>query len=144
MTGASYCLCTGLDESVGQTVWGDAAAAAADWIRKGLASTFHEDTKGGDKTYLLIGRLFSDTQEHRDLLEVIYRILSLDFIGRYRYDSDGTRKHDAVRQRLYTKITAGREIQRRYRCHRTGNRTRGASACRCTIFRFGSPSQCSL
>ncbi|CAL8475243.1 type VI secretion system protein TssL, long form [Caballeronia sp. S22] len=109
MIGASYCLCTALDESVGQTSWGHATEAAADWIRKGLASTFHEDTKGGDKTYLLIGRLLSDTQEHRDLLEVIYRILSLGFIGRYRYDSDGTRKHDAVRQRLYTEITAGRD-----------------------------------
>ncbi|MFM0730011.1 type VI secretion system protein TssL, long form [Paraburkholderia sediminicola] len=106
--GASYCLCTALDEAAMQTTWGRAGDSGVEWITTGLASTFHEDRKGGDKVYLLIGRLMSEPKEHIDLLEVIYRILSLGFLGRYRFEADGHRKHDTVRQRLYSEITAQR------------------------------------
>ncbi|MFM0133238.1 type VI secretion system protein TssL, long form [Paraburkholderia sediminicola] len=108
MLGASYCLCTALDEAAMQTTWGKAGDSGVEWITTGLASTFHEDRKGGDKIYLLIGRLMTESKEHIDLLEVIYRILSLGFLGRYRYETDGHRKHDTVRQRLYSEITAQR------------------------------------
>ncbi|MFM0076627.1 type VI secretion system protein TssL, long form [Paraburkholderia sediminicola] len=108
MLGASYCLCTALDEAAMQTTWGKAGDSGVEWITTGLASTFHEDRKGGDKIYLLIGRLMTEPKEHIDLLEVIYRILSLGFLGRYRYETDGHRKHDTVRQRLYSEITAQR------------------------------------
>ena len=108
MLGASYCLCTALDEAAMQTTWGKAGDSGVEWITTGLASTFHEDRKGGDKIYLLIGRLMTEPKEHIDLLEVIYRILSLGFLGRYRFETDGHRKHDTVRQRLYTEITAQR------------------------------------
>nr|WP_175010320.1 type VI secretion system protein TssL, long form [Burkholderia lata] len=109
MIGASYCLCTALDEAVAQTAWGKEGTSAIEWMKSGLATTFHGDIKGGDKVYLLIGRLLEDPHEHRDLLEVIYRILSLGFEGRYRGVADGPRKHDAIRQRLYNVITSQRE-----------------------------------
>ncbi|WP_175958844.1 type VI secretion system protein TssL, long form [Burkholderia pyrrocinia] len=109
MIGASYCLCTALDEAATQTAWGKKGSSAIEWIQGGLATTFHGDLKGGDKVYLLIGRLLEDPHEHRDLLEVIYRILSLGFEGRYRGVTDGKRKHDAIRQRLYNVITSQRE-----------------------------------
>ncbi|EDT40122.1 type VI secretion system OmpA/MotB family protein [Burkholderia ambifaria MEX-5] len=109
MIGASYCLCTALDEAIAQTAWGKEGSSAIEWIQGGLAITFHGDLKGGDKVYLLIGRLLEDPHEHRDLLEVIYRILSLGFEGRYRGVTDGKRKHDAIRQRLYNVITSQRE-----------------------------------
>ncbi len=109
MIGASYCLCTALDEAATQTAWGQEGSAAIEWIHDGLATTFHGDLKGGDKVYLLIGRLLEDPDEHRDLLQVIYRILSLGFQGRYRDMTDGKRKHDAIRQRLYNVITSQRE-----------------------------------
>nr|WP_310143710.1 type VI secretion system protein TssL, long form [Burkholderia ambifaria] len=109
MIGASYCLCTALDEAATQTAWGKKGSSAIEWIQGGLATTFHGDLKGGDKIYLLIGRLLEDPHEHRDLLEVIYRILSLGFEGRYRGVTDGKRKHDAIRQRLYNVITSQRE-----------------------------------
>jgi type VI secretion system protein ImpK len=80
-----------------------------EWVTNGLATIFHEDRQGGDKIYLLIGRLMAEPQEHLDLLEVIYRILSLGFEGRYRYEADGRRKHDAVRQRLYNEIMSRRD-----------------------------------
>ncbi|CAB3772173.1 hypothetical protein GQ57_32515 [Burkholderia sp. MSh2] len=108
--GARYCLCTALDEAATQTTWGKGESSGIEWIKGGLATTFHEDRQGGEKVYLLIGRLLAEPREHRDLLEVIYEILSLGFEGRYRGDANGKRKHDAVRQRLYSEITAQRGI----------------------------------
>ncbi|NLP64911.1 type VI secretion system protein TssL, long form [Paraburkholderia sacchari] len=135
MLGARYCLCTAIDEAAMQTTWGknskmpvqpglsqrgkDAGVAASgmnthdagvEWVTRGMATIFHEDRQGGDKVYLLIGRLMSDPQEHLDLLEVIYRILSLGFEGRYRFEAGGHRKHEAVRQRIYNEIMARRGI----------------------------------
>jgi type VI secretion system protein ImpK len=109
MLGASYCLCTALDESAMQTAWAnDNSESFGTWIANGLASNFHEDRKGGDKVYFLIGRLMTEPSEHLDLLEVIYRILSLGFEGRYRVAAGGHRQHEAIRLRLYTEITAQR------------------------------------
>ncbi|MEA3122723.1 MAG: type secretion system protein ImpK [Paraburkholderia sp.] len=108
MIGARYCLCTALDEAAMQTAWGNGGDSGLEWSTNGLATTFHEDRQGGDKVYLLIGRLMTEPQEHLDLLHVIYRVLSLGFEGRYRYATNGRRKHDAVRQRLYDEIMSRR------------------------------------
>ncbi|WP_321789254.1 type VI secretion system protein TssL, long form [Paraburkholderia sp. J94] len=132
MLGARYCLCTAIDEAAMQTAWGknskgygvaqaargdktpnrgsDSHDAGVEWVTRGLATIFHEDRQGGDKVYLLIGRLMAEPQEHLDLLEVIYRILSLGFEGRYRFEAGGHRKHEAVRQRIYNEIMARRGI----------------------------------
>ncbi|QGZ64549.1 type VI secretion system protein TssL, long form [Paraburkholderia acidisoli] len=107
MIGARYCLCTALDQAATQTEWG-IREKGMEWIKNGLATEFHEDRHGGDKVYLLIARLMTESHEHLDLLEVIYRILSLGFMGRYRHEADGARKHDAIRQRLYTEIQTQR------------------------------------
>ncbi|MPV71359.1 type VI secretion system protein TssL, long form [Burkholderia sp. BE17] len=108
MIGARYCLCTALDEAATQTAWGKGGSSGIEWISSGLATTFHEDRQGGDKVYLLVGRLLTEPREHLDLLEVIYEILSLGFEGRYRHEANGKRKHDAIRQRLYNEITTQR------------------------------------
>jgi len=107
MIGARYSLCTGLDE-VAMRVLGDGKDANV-WAASTLATTFHEDTSGGVKVYLMIGRLLQETDEHIDLLEVIYRVLSLGFVGRYGHETNGHRKHEAVRQRLYNEIMSRRE-----------------------------------
>ncbi|MDS0861741.1 type VI secretion system protein TssL, long form [Burkholderia pseudomultivorans] len=109
MIGARYCLCTALDEAAMRTEWGRDGSSGCEWGNRSLATTFHEDRDGGEKVYLLIGRLLQAPDEHRDLLEVIYRILSLGFEGRYQDVADGKRKHDAIRQRLYTEITSQRD-----------------------------------
>jgi len=108
MIGARYCLSTALDSAAMETPWGMKIETGADWTTSGLATEFHEDRQGGDKVYLLIGRLMSEPDEHLDLLEVIYRILSLGFMGKYRREPDGQRKHDAVRQRVYSEIRSRR------------------------------------
>ncbi|MGU7780921.1 type VI secretion system protein TssL, long form [Burkholderia sp. PU8-34] len=109
MIGARYCLCTALDEAAMQTAWGKGDNNGIEWSTNGLATIFHEDLHGGDKIYLLIGRLLDDPREHHDLLQVIYRVISLGFEGRYRDETNGKRKHDAIRQRLYNVITSQRE-----------------------------------
>ncbi|MDR6497429.1 type IV/VI secretion system ImpK/VasF family protein [Burkholderia ambifaria] len=106
MIGARYCLCTALDEAVMKSAWGRDVRIAGEWAGQSLASTLLEDSKGGTKIYLLIGRLMQEPDEHRDLLEVIYRVLSLGFEGQYR---GMTRQHFAVRQRVYNEIMRGRE-----------------------------------
>ncbi|WP_167397536.1 type VI secretion system protein TssL, long form [Paraburkholderia aromaticivorans] len=108
MLGARYCLCTALDEAAMQTVWGKGGETGVEWNTNGLATLFHEDRQGGTKVYLLVGRLMSEAHDHLDLLELIYRILSLGFEGRYRYEADGRRKHETVRQRLYNEIMTRR------------------------------------
>ena len=35
---------------------------------------------------------------------MIFRVLSFGFMGRYRFEADGPRKHETVRQRLYNEI----------------------------------------
>jgi type VI secretion system protein ImpK len=107
MIGARYCLCTALDDAAMQTCWGRRETGVR-WIATGLATEFHEDRHGGDKIYLLISRLLMESREHLDLLEVIYRVLSLGFMGRYRHEADGARKHDAVRKHIYTELLAQR------------------------------------
>lgn len=109
MLGARYCLTTALDEAAMQTTWGKAGTNGVQWNTHGLATIFHEDRDGGSKLYLLIARLMTEPREHLDLLEVIYRILSLGFEGRYRYEAGGNRKHEAVRQRLYDEIMSQRK-----------------------------------
>ncbi|MCL4664544.1 type VI secretion system protein TssL, long form [Burkholderia multivorans] len=109
MIGARYCLCTALDEAAMRTEWGRDGSSGCEWGNRSLATTFHEDRDGGEKVYLLIGRLLQAPHEHRDLLEVIYRVLSLGFEGRYQDGADGKRKHDAIRQRLYNVITSQRD-----------------------------------
>jgi type VI secretion system protein ImpK len=104
--GAKYCLCTALDEAAMKSAENNAVSST--WAMQSLATAFLEDSKGGDKVFLLIARLLTDPVEHRDLLDVIYRILSLGFEGRFRREADGARKHDSVRQHVYEAVTTGR------------------------------------
>ncbi len=91
-----------------QTAWGMNSESGAVWSSNDLATAFHEDRDGGQKIYLLIGRLMFDSHDHLDLLEVIYRILSYGFEGQYRLDPDGRRKHHTVRKRIHDEIVAQR------------------------------------
>jgi len=107
--GARYCLCTALDEVAMQSPWSRLNNLSTLWAAQTLTNTFGMDGQGGDKIYLLAARLLQEPTEHHDLLEVIYRIMSLGFEGRYRLITDGPRRHDAIRQQIYNAITAGRD-----------------------------------
>ena len=97
-----YCLCTALDEAANKTNWGGGGA----WARKSLLIVFHNESYGGEKIFLLIGRLSPNPQEHGDVLEIIYRILCLGFEGRYSVRPDGRKQLDLIRQQLLTIISS--------------------------------------
>ncbi|MDM0045554.1 type IVB secretion system protein IcmH/DotU [Variovorax dokdonensis] len=81
---ASYALCTALDEAVLKTSWGSPGANgdASVWASISLTSANHGESTGGDKFFLLLGRLAATPREHTDLLELMYMILGLGFEGR--------------------------------------------------------------
>lgn len=104
---ASYALCTALDEAASNTVWGGGQGSDTGvWASKQLAAQFHGDTKGGDKIFLLIGRVASRPQEYIDLIEVLFTILALGFEGRYRNAPRGQHELDTIRHQLYTLLAA--------------------------------------
>jgi len=109
MVAASYALTTAIDEAVQRKPWGGGSGAETGaWSTNPLAQQFHEDTKGGEKVFLLIGRLAASPQEHIDLIDLLFFILSLGFEGRYRSLPNGRRDHDAIRHRLYEIVMAAR------------------------------------
>lgn len=110
ITTASYCLCTALDEAANSTLWGGGQQSdLGPWAKEMLAHTFHEDTSGGSTFFMLVGRLSTQPELHKDLLELMYFILSLGFQGKHHNTDNGAQHLDMIRQRLYTLFMAGRE-----------------------------------
>ncbi|AOJ64140.1 hypothetical protein WJ32_17755 [Burkholderia ubonensis] len=100
-----YCLCTALDEAANRTSWGGGGV----WAAQSLLITFEGEVDGGEKFFLLIGRMATDPQEYVDILEILYRVLGLGFEGRYSVVADGRRYLEQIRQRLWTLITGARD-----------------------------------
>ena len=94
---ARYSLCTALDEAAQSTSWGGGGS----WAESSLLVTLHGENEGGTKVFQVLGRLVNSPEEHIDVIEVIYYLLSLDFQGRYRGVTDGDRQHFAIRQSLH-------------------------------------------
>ena len=93
---ARYILCTLLDESASSTPWGGSGA----WSSQSLLVAFHNEAWGGEKVFQLLTRLAQSPREHRNLLELMYAVLSLGFEGRYKVANDGKAQLDSVRERL--------------------------------------------
>ncbi|TBL68526.1 type VI secretion system protein TssL, long form [Hafnia alvei] len=99
-----YCLCTALDEAAHTAPWGHKAG----WSQSNLLNHFEGDNDGGNKFFLLVGRLSMNPGEFADVLEVLLRILGLGFEGRYSILEDGDRQLTKIRQRLLTLIQSTR------------------------------------
>lgn len=137
VVGASYALCTALDERAHSTRWGAAARnhGAGVWAGRQLAVVFHDDARGGDKVFLLIGRLVAAPDEHIDLIEVLYFVLGLGFEGRYGAAANGRRQIETVRHRLHALLVASRaEVP-----HALSPRSPGASGMRSRGLRLPPP-----
>lgn len=100
-----YCICTALDEAAHTTPWG----LLAGWSQSNLLNHFEGDNDGGNKFFLLIGRLSMNPHEYVDVLEVLLRILGLGFEGRYSIIDDGDRQLTKIRQRLLIIIQSTRD-----------------------------------
>lgn len=110
MLAARYTLCTALDEAANLQPWGGGTdTSTGPWSRQALLQTFHQEGQGGQKVFLLIGRLAASPREHLRVLEVMLHVLGLGFEGHYRTQSDGHRMVETIRNRLHALITETRE-----------------------------------
>ncbi|EGT4508741.1 type VI secretion system protein TssL [Cronobacter sakazakii] len=100
-----YCLCTALDEAAHGTSWG----LQSGWSQSNLLNHFEGDNDGGNKFFLLVGRLSASPHEFPDVLEIMLHILGLGFEGRYSIIDDGERQLTRIRQRLLTLLQSTRE-----------------------------------
>lgn len=100
-----FCICTALDEAVHTTAWG----LSAGWSQSNLLNHFEGDNDGGNKFFLLIGRLSMNPNDFIDVLEILLLILGLGFEGRYSIIEDGDRQLNKIRQRLLTLVQSTRE-----------------------------------
>lgn len=91
-----YILCTLLDEMAASTPWGGSGV----WSAHSLLVQFHNETWGGEKVFQLMSRLAQDVPANRNLLELLYVVLSFGFEGRYRVLDNGRAQLDSVRDRL--------------------------------------------
>lgn len=97
---ARYVLCTVIDEAVTTTSWGH----GSDWSQMSLLSTFHNETSGGEKVFLLLDRLSKNPTRHLPILELLYLCLSLGFEGKYRVQARGGLELEGIRDTLYRLI----------------------------------------
>jgi type VI secretion system protein ImpK len=96
--GASFVLCTLLDEVASETPWGGLGA----WGRHSLLAMFHQQTDGGTKVFELLAKMGEDTQRHHHLMELIYVALCLGFKGKFAVQAGGSAQLESVRERLAT------------------------------------------
>ena len=101
---ARYILCTVLDEAVLNTPWG----GESKWPQQTLLSTFHGETAGGEKFFLILERLRGSPRENLHILELIYLCLSLGFEGKYKLTHSGRNTLEKIRDDLFAMIRASR------------------------------------
>ncbi|MFL1552106.1 type IVB secretion system protein IcmH/DotU [Pseudomonas sp. D47] len=97
---ARYVLCTVADEAVVTTTWGNEST----WSQMSLLSTFHSETFGGEKFFLLLDTLSKNPVKHLPMLELMYLCLSLGFEGKYRVQTRGVVELEGIRDALYRQI----------------------------------------
>lgn len=97
---ARYSLCTVIDEAVLNTPWG----AESNWPQRTLLSTFHNETGGGEKFFLLVDKLRASPMENLNILELFYLCLSLGYEGKYKYLPQGRDALEQVRDDLFSII----------------------------------------
>lgn len=117
---ASYTLCTALDEFAsdalaaqqgtmdGPDLQPKAEPAASAWMAHSLAVRFHDDAKGGENVFLLMGRVLLEPDKHIDLLELFFVILRLGFEGVYRRASNGRRVMGRIQHRVHELVDTHR------------------------------------
>ena len=94
---ARYIMCTVLDEAVLNTPWG----AESGWTQRTLLSTFHNETRGGEKFFILLDRMKNSPGENLDILELMYICISLGYEGKYRIVHNGRDMLEHIRDDLF-------------------------------------------
>jgi len=92
-----YALCATIDETVLNTPWGSNSL----WSTQSMLSTFHQETSGGEKFFLILDRLRQQPAQNLDLLELMFTCLSLGFEGKYRIVQGGRTQLESLRDELF-------------------------------------------
>lgn len=109
ITGASYMLCTALDEAASWSAWSmDATSGANTWAGRLLAVRFHGDGRGGENVFKVMANLLKNPAEHIDLLELLLIVIALGFEGMYRKATNGKRALDEIRHVLSSTVRSCR------------------------------------
>jgi len=101
---ARYVLCTMIDEAVLDSPWGEQTG----WSRQTLLVTFHGETYGGEKFFVILDHLAQDMVRHIDLVEMMYLCLALGFGGKYLVEPGGVARLADRREDVYRRIMAYR------------------------------------
>lgn len=101
---ARYVLCAALDEAVLNAPWGERSG----WAQKTLLTSFHGESYGGAKFFVILERLGQDVPRHVELLELLYLCLALGFAGRYQIEPDGAARLSAIQDDLHRRIRSQR------------------------------------
>ena len=101
---ARYIICATLDEAVLHTPWGAESA----WMQRTLLSTFHNETHGGEKFFLLLDKMKERPAQNLDMLELMYIFLSLGFEGKYHLNPRGHDMVEKIRDDLFQTIRSHR------------------------------------
>ncbi|GGH20164.1 cell envelope biogenesis protein OmpA [Alsobacter metallidurans] len=94
---AHYILCVSIDDVALATPWGQNGS----WPLRTLASTYHQDVKGGERFFVLLGKMQETPGRYKQALEVAYLCLSLGLQGQYRLARNGHAELDRIREGLY-------------------------------------------
>lgn len=85
-----------------------------------MLSTFHKETGGGEKFFLILDRIRQEPAKNIDQIELYAIILALGFEGKYRIDPNGRTHIDRLRDELFniTRLQRGeyeRDLSPRWR-----------------------------
>ena len=92
-----YVLCSALDDVALSTPWG----AQSGWTAKSLVSTFHQETRSGERVFDVLSGMMKEPARYRGALEVTYLALSLGLQGKYRLMPRGVAELERVREGLF-------------------------------------------
>ena len=92
-----YCLCAFIDETVMATTWGTQSI----WAQRSLLSSYHEETWGGEKVFVILERMLMEPERYPDMLEFLYLCLTLGFKGKYGVIDHGREQLDTLIKKLH-------------------------------------------
>ena len=102
---AHYALCASLDDVVLNTPWG----ATGVWDARSLVSTFHQETRSGDRFFDLLAQMGQNPGRFLPVIELMYLCMSLGFEGRTRLSPRGPAELDRLREETYALIQRQRQ-----------------------------------
>lgn len=94
---AHYVLCAALDDVVQATPWG----ASSGWASRSLVSTFHQETRSGERVFDLLAAMEREPGRFQGALELTYLALSLGLQGKYRLMPLGATELARTRESLF-------------------------------------------